>query len=92
MANSEKIVLFEKKEERFIQLAELEKGSAGILTLDSLNLIFEQLEEKALVIPQDKFNNYEIIDNSLKFILSQKIVTEAQTFILIIFTSKKSGF
>ncbi len=92
LANSEKIVLFEKKEERFTQLAELEKGSAGILTLDSLNLIFEQLEEKALVIPQDKFNNYEIIDNSLKFILSQKIVTETQTFLLIIFTSKKSGF
>lgn len=92
VANSEKIVLFEKEEDRFNQLAELEKGCAGILTLDSLNLIFSRLDENPLLISENEFSEYEIIDDSLKFILSQKIIADNRTILLIVFSSKKNGF
>ncbi len=92
IANSEKIVLFKKEVDKFTPFSELEEGSSGLLTLDSLLILYEKSDENPLLIDSKQFDDFEIINSSLTYIFAKKITVESEIFLLVLFTTRKSGF
>jgi PAS domain S-box-containing protein len=92
IAGTEKIILFEKTGQRFVLFFELEKGSSGILTLEAITKLFENSTSEYFPVARKDFEKLELPDDKIKNISTCRIGTENRNFILLLLSTKKTGF